>query len=49
MATRNAPNTFTLEQFRVEFNELATDIGNVTGSSQGDQLNTTATDIVGGD
>ena len=47
MATRNAPNTFTLEQFRVEFNELATDIGNVTGSSQGDQLNTTATDIVG--
>ena len=47
MATRNAPNTFTLEQFRVEFNELATDIGNVTSSSQGDQLNTTATDIVG--
>ncbi len=47
MATRNTPTTFTLEEWRVEFNELATDIGNVTGSSQGDQLTTSATDIVG--
>ena len=47
MATRNTPTTSTLEEWRVEFNELATDIGNVTGSSQGDQLTTSATDIVG--
>tara|TARA_B110000438_G_scaffold218397_1_gene211242 strand:+ start:239 stop:1687 length:1449 start_codon:yes stop_codon:yes gene_type:complete len=47
MATRNTPTTSTLEEWRVEFNELATDIGNVTGSTQGDQLTTSATDIVG--
>ena len=47
MATRNTPTTFTLEEWRVEFNELATDIGNVSASSQGDQLTTSATDIVG--
>ena len=47
MATRNTPTTSTLEEWRVEFNELATDVGNVTGSSQGDQLTTSATDIVG--
>ena len=47
MATRNTPTTSTLEEWRVEFNELATDVGNVTASSQGDQLTTSATDIVG--
>jgi len=47
MATRNTPTTSTLEEWRVEFNELATDIGNVSESSQGDQLTTVATDIVG--
>jgi hypothetical protein len=47
MATRNTPTTSTLEEWRVEFNELATDIGNVTASTQGDQLTTSATDIVG--
>ena len=29
MATRNTPTTSTLEEWRVEFNELATDVGNV--------------------
>ena len=47
MATRNTPTTSTLEEWRVEFNELATDVGNVSASSQGDQLTTSATDIVG--
>ena len=29
MADRNAPATFTFEQWRVEFNELATDVGDI--------------------
>ena len=36
MANRNAPASFTFEEWRVEFNELATDVGNfesgITGS-----------------
>lgn len=30
MADRNAPSSFTLEQWRVEFNELASDVGDIT-------------------
>jgi len=29
MSDRNAPSTFTFEQWRVEFNELATDVGDI--------------------
>ena len=47
MATRTTESTNTLENFRVNFNDLVTDIGNVTVSSAGDQLNTTATTVVG--
>ena len=49
MATRTTESTNTLETFRVNFNGLVDDIGNVTVSSAGDQLNAgfTATTIVG--
>ena len=47
MATRTTESTNTLETFRVNFNGLVTDIGNVTVSTAGDQLNTTATTVVG--
>ena len=47
MATRTTEETNTLEQFRVNVNSLVEDIGNVTVSSAGDQLNTAATSVVG--
>ena len=47
MATRTTEASNTLETFRVNFNGLVDDIGNVTVSSAGDQLNTTATSVVG--
>ena len=47
MATRTTEATNTLETFRVNFNALVDDIGNVTVTNQGDQLNTTATSVVG--
>ena len=47
MATRTTENTNTLESFRLNFNGLVDDIGNVTVSTAGDQLNTTATTVVG--
>ena len=47
MATRTTESTNTLETFRVNFNDLVTDIGNVTVSTAGDQLNTAATTVVG--
>ena len=51
MATRTTENTNTLEAFRLNFNGLVTDIGDVTGSAEGatagDQLNTAATTVVG--
>ena len=47
MATRTTEPTNTLETFRVNFNALVDDIGNVTVTNQGDQLNTTATSVVG--
>ena len=47
MATRTTEATNTLETFRVNFNALVDDIGNVTVTNVGDQLNTTATSVVG--
>ena len=47
MATRTTEETNTLEQFRVNFDGMVDDIGNVTVSNAGDQLNTTATTVVG--
>ena len=47
MATRTTEETNTLEQFRVNVNSLVEDIGNVTVSSAGDQLDTVATTVVG--
>ena len=47
MATRTTEETNTLEQFRVNVNGLVDDIGNVTVSSAGDQLDTVATTVVG--
>ena len=47
MATRTTEATNTLETFRVNFNGLVDDIGNVTVTNAGDQLNTTATSVVG--
>ena len=47
MATRTTENTNTLESFRLNFNGLVDDIGNVTVSAAGDQLNTAATTVVG--
>jgi hypothetical protein len=47
MATRTTESTNTLEQFRVNFNGVVDDIGNVTVSTAGDQLSTTATTVVG--
>ena len=49
MATRTTEATNTLETFRVNFNALVDDIGNVTVTNQEDQLATglTATTVVG--
>ena len=47
MATRTTEETNTLEQFRVNFNGVVDDIGNVTVSTAGDQLDTVATTVVG--
>ena len=47
MATRTTEASNTLETFRVNFNGIVDDIGNVTVSSAGDQLQTSATTVVG--
>ena len=47
MATRTTEETNTLETFRVNFNGMVDDIGNVTVSTAGDQLSTAATTVVG--
>ena len=48
MATRTTENTNTLEAFRLNFNGLVTDIGNVWDASVStNQLNTAANDVVG--
>ena len=45
MADRNAPATFTFEEWRVEFNELATDVGDI-GNLPTTINGTAVTDIV---
>jgi len=35
MATRNTPESFTLEEWRVEFNELGVDVGDISGGITG--------------
>jgi len=47
MATRTTEETNTLEQFRTNVNGIVDDIGNVTVSTAGDQLDTVATTVVG--
>ena len=47
MATRTTESTNTLESFRVNFNALVTDIGDVYDTSGNKQLNTAATTVVG--
>jgi len=47
MATRTTEASNTLETFRVNFNGIVDDIGNVTVTNAGDQLNTSATTVVG--
>ena len=48
MATRTTESTNTLESFRLNFNGLVTDIGNVWDASvTTNQLNTAANDVVG--
>ena len=47
MATRTTEASNTLETFRVNFNGIVDDIGNVTVSTAGDQLNTSAATVVG--
>jgi len=44
MADRNTPQTMTLEQWRVEFNELATDVGDIANVAA--EFNGTPTDLV---
>ena len=47
MATRTTEARNTLETFRVNFNGVVDDIGNVTVTNAGDQLQTSATTVVG--
>ena len=47
ISSQEITTSATLEQFRVNFNGMVDDIGNVTVSNAGDQLNTTATTVVG--
>ena len=44
MADRNTPVTMTMEQWRVEFNELATDVGDIANVAA--TFNGTPTDLV---
>ena len=46
MADRNAPAQFTFEEWRVEFNELATDVGDITNLTGASGIIASATDIV---
>ena len=46
MANRNAPETFTFEEWRTEFNELATDVGDI-GNLPATINGNAVTDIVG--
>ena len=46
MADRNAPAQFTFEEWRVEFNELATDVGDISGVTGASGIIANATDVV---
>ena len=46
MADRNAPARNTFEEWRVEFNELATDVGDIAGVTGASGIIANATDIV---
>ena len=46
MADRNAPATFTFEEWRVEFNELSTDVGDIADITGASGIIASATDVV---
>ena len=46
MADRNVPASNTFEQFRVEFNELATDVGDIASITSASGIIADATDVV---
>ena len=46
MADRNVAASNTFEQFRVEFNELATDVGDIAGITGATGIIASATDVV---
>ena len=46
MADRNVPASNTFEQFRVEFNELATDVGDIASITGASGIIASATDVV---
>ena len=46
MADRNVPASNTFEQFRVEFNELATDVGDIASITGASGTNASATDVI---
>lgn len=46
MADRNTPASFTFEEWRVEFNELAVDVGDIAGVTGASGIIASATDIV---
>ena len=46
MADRNAPAQFTFEEWRVEFNELATDVGDIANVTGASGIIASATDVV---
>ena len=46
MADRNTPASATFEEWRVEFNELATDVGDIAGVTGASGIIASATDIV---
>ena len=46
MADRNVAGSNTFEEFRVEFNELATDVGDISGITGASGIIASATDVV---
>lgn len=46
MADRNAPASFTFEEWRVEFNELSTDVGDIADITGASGIIASATDVV---
>tara|TARA_B100001063_G_C16750708_1_gene550139 strand:+ start:523 stop:957 length:435 start_codon:yes stop_codon:yes gene_type:complete len=46
MADRNAPASFTFEEWRVEFNELSVDVGDIAGITGASGIIASATDVV---